>query len=297
MTVKNSDEPNCRGTDEPACWHSGRRQVASAKGQFAWLRHRSLLIALPLGFAAIAALLAGPVSAERSQKGNLIVFLNGGVSPRALPRGRSAPVAVRLQAGILTTHDLPLPRVKKVRLELAYRGELDTRGLAACPRGGLRAVDRAHALALCRASLVGRGSLFGRVFLPNQRPFSLHAELLAFNGETKQGQPAIWVSAYSADPPVSFVLPFIVRHHPGRFHTVLISVVPQSVGPWPHFARFHIVVSRRYFYRGRRHSYLTASCPLPPHFVAGFLSLARVTFSVSKGPKLTAETVRSCRAR
>ncbi len=33
-----------------------------------------------------------------------------------------------------------------------------------------------------------------------------------------------------------------------------------------------MVVSRRFSYRGQVHSYLSASCPLPPHFTSGFLS-------------------------
>jgi hypothetical protein len=254
----------------------------------------------PAVLAALAtlALLAGQVEAERSQSGDLIVFLNGGIAPRRLPRHHLAPVAVRLQGGIRTAEHLPLPRVKEIRLELAWRGVLFTRGLPLCAETRLQSVDSRQALAVCRSAVVGRGRLYARVFLPGgQAPFGLHAHLLAFNGQTKHGHTAVWVLAYSSDPPVSVVLPFHVRHQPGPFRTVLVTVVPRSVGPWPHFAHFHIVVSRRFFYRGKSHSYLNASCPLPPRFTAGFLSLARATFKLADGKQLRAETVRSCRAR
>jgi hypothetical protein len=241
-------------------------------------------------------LLAAPVYGERSGSENLEIYLRGGVSPRTLPRDRSRPVSMRLEAGIKTMSSVPLPRVNEIRLELAYRGALDTYGLPVCPRAQLRGLDTRHAIAACGGALVGRGSLYARVFVPSQAPFSLHARLLAFNGKTHEGRTAIWVLAYSPDPPISFVLPFHIRRQRGPFSTVLVSVVSRDVGPWPHFAHFNMVVSRRYRFRGRMHSYLSASCPLPPRFTSGLLSLARATFGIANGPELDVETVRTCRA-
>ncbi len=246
---------------------------------------------------AMLTVIAGPVYAERSQSGGLIVFLKGGIAPRELPRANAAPVAVRLQAGIRTANALPLPRVRSIKLELAWRGALDVQGLPICPQSRLRVIDSRQANSVCGSALVGRGRLYDRVFIPGQIPFGLHAHLLAFNGKTKAGHTAVWVLAYTSDPPVSFVLPFHVRHQPGPFRTILVTRVPRSIGPWPHFAHFHMVVSRRFSYRGQVHSYLSASCPLPPHFTSGFLSLARATFELTEGPELRAETVRSCHAR
>lgn len=253
---------------------------------------RGLLVAL-----AILALAAGNSQAERTQSGDLIVFLRGGIAPRALPRTHSAPVAVRLEAGIRTADRVPLPRVSEIRLELAWRGALDTRGLPICPRWRLRSVDSRQALAACGSALVGRGRLYDRVFIPGQSPFGLNAHLLVFNGKTGQGRPAVWVHAYTTNPPVSFVLPFHVRHQPGPFRTALVSVVPRSVGPWPRFAHFQIVVGRHFSYRGRTRSYISASCPVPPRFTEGFLSFARATFNLSEGNQVRAEAVRSCHAR
>lgn len=242
-------------------------------------------------------LLAVPVvHGERFQDGDLIVYLRGGISPRTLPRDHSRPVSVRLQAGIRTANAVPLPRVQKISLELAYRGVLDTEGLPVCARRELRALDTRNAMLVCGSSLVGTGKLYARVFVPSQAPFGLHARLLAFNGKTRQGRTAIWVLAYSSDPPFSFVLPFHVRRQSGPFRTALVSVVPRDVGPFPHFAHFSMVVSRRFQFQGRTHSYLKASCPLPPRLTSGLLSLARATFSIENSPDLNVEAVRTCRA-
>ncbi|HEY5054442.1 MAG TPA: hypothetical protein VII45_13655 [Solirubrobacterales bacterium] len=234
---------------------------------------------------------------ERAQKEDLIVSLSGGITPRKLPRDRPAPVAVHLAGGIETSDGSPLPRVNWIKLELAWRGRLFTRGLPVCPRARLKSTDSPHAILACPGALVGHGRLFAKIFVPNQVPFGIHARLLAFNGRTHAGRPAVWVHAYSADPPVSFVLPFTVRHQPGAFRTVLVTTIRRSVGPWPHVANFQITIARNFSYRGKRRSYLTASCPVPRNFTAGFLSFARANYTFADGRQLRPQVVRSCRAR
>jgi hypothetical protein len=246
---------------------------------------------------AVLFLIGAPAGAERAQDGTVIVSLDGGISPNKLPRDRPAPVAVHLAGGVSTSDDSPLPRVNWIRLELAWRGQLFTKGLAVCPRERLGDSTSRQALNACGDALVGRGKLYAVIFLPNQTPFGVHANLLTFNGRTKSGDPAVWAHAYSSKPPVSFVIPFEVRHQPGAFRTVLVTTIRRSVGPWPHVANFHIRVEKTFMYRGERRSYLSASCPVPPHFTAGFLSLARATYTFAGGTQVTTESVRSCRTR
>jgi hypothetical protein len=250
-----------------------------------------------LALALLALLLAADAGAERVQSGNIIVSLNGGIAPRALPRARRAPVAVRLAGRVLTADRSSLPRVNWIRLELAWRGVLDTRGLPVCPLSRLTSTNTIQALAHCRAAQVGQGGLAAQVFLPGEPPLGVHARLVAFNGITKAGRPAVLVHAYSKDPPVAFVIPFSVHHKAGAFHTVLVALIRRSVGAWPHVADFHIVVSRKFAFRGEQHSYLSASCPVPSGFTAGFLSFARATYTFEGGEQLTTTSVRSCRAR
>jgi hypothetical protein len=251
----------------------------------------ALIVAALTGFA----LGTGPVAAERSQRGNVIVTVNGGIKPQKLPRHELAPVTVYLSGGVRTSDKTPIPRVNWIRLELAWRGRMFTKGLAVCPRSRLRQRTSGRAIAFCGDSLVGRGVLLAQVFVPNQRPFDLKANLLLFNGKTKAGRPAIWAHAYTSDPPSAFVIPFKVRYEPGR--TVLVTTIRRSVGPYPHVASFQVEVSRRFDYRGKRRSYLSANCPVPKSFTAGFLSFARATYAFAGGRRLRVESVRSCRAR
>lgn len=60
---------------------------------------RWTLLAAALAALAIAVVVAGPAGAERAESGDLIVSLDGGITPIKLPRDRQAPVAVRLAGG------------------------------------------------------------------------------------------------------------------------------------------------------------------------------------------------------
>jgi hypothetical protein len=235
--------------------------------------------------------------AERVQRGNLRVSLDGGIRPATLPRDWAAPVAVHLAGGVQTTDGSPIPRVNWIKVELAWRGKLDTHGLPVCPQVRLRSTDSSQAMRACGGSLVGDGNLYAEIFVPNQEPFGVKANLLAFNGRTKAGRPAVLIHAYTPDPPVSFIIPFTVRHNKGSFRTVLVTTIRRAVGPWPHVANFQINVSRDFTHNGKKHSYLSASCPIPEHFTEAFLSFARATYTFAGGRQLTTETVRSCRAR
>lgn len=255
------------------------------------------LVALVATLAFACLLRAGPAEGERSQRGNLIVALNGGISPLRLPRHKAAPVSVHLEGRIGTADGSALPRMRQVRIGIAGPGLLFTRGLPVCPRPRLRNADDQQALERCGSALVGRGALSAQIFIPNQPPFTIHARLLAFNGRAAGRESAIWVHAFSRDPPVSLVFPFVIHSGRGNFPTVLTATVPSSVGPLPHLAVFHLNLHRRFSYAGRRRSYISASCPIPPILTAGFLAFARATYSFDGERKVEVEAVRSCRAR
>ena len=249
-----------------------------------------------LGVALLGAVGAGLAAGERTQKGDLIVSLDGGLSPLALPRERPAPVAVHLESDLRAVAGKALPRVTRIELGLPAQGVLSTRGLPTCAPPRLRNAKPPEALAACRDALVGRGRLQAEVKLPNQEPFTIQTRLLAFNGRPG-GRRGVILHAFAADPPTVAVLPVRLRQGSGRFGLGLVADLPRALGPWPRLASFELTLSRRYSYRGRSRSYLSASCPVPPRFSAGFFSFARVDLTIAGGRQIATGIARSCRAR
>jgi hypothetical protein len=244
----------------------------------------------------VACLFVGLAQGERTQHGNLIVTLDGRFAPLTLPRDRPAPVSVRLVAGLKTSDRSVLPRVTRVELGIPGQGVITTRGLPTCPPRRLRDTTTAQALRVCRPALIGTGRMIAQVKIPHQAPFSVHARLLAFNGKVG-GRRAVILHGISTRPPTVVVLPFVIRLRPGRFGTVLVAHLPPTLGPWPRFARFEMDLSRHYRHRGRELSYISASCPIPERFTAGFFSFAKATFTLVGGRRVSTGIARSCRAR
>jgi hypothetical protein len=258
-------------------------------------RLRPIGLGVLLALALVGALAAGSAQGERAQRGNLIVSLDGGLAPLKLPRDRPAPVAVRLEGGLRTADGALLPRVTRIELGLPGQGVLFTRGLPTCSQRRLRNTKPPEALAACRPALIGHGRLEAEVVVPNQAPFTIRARLLAFNGRVG-GRRAILLHSYASSPPTVAIVPFLVRPGRGRFGTALVAHLPAALGPWPHFAHFAMTLSRRYVYRGRPRSYLSASCPIPPRLTAGFFSFAKATLTLAGGRTIGTGITRGCRA-
>jgi len=247
---------------------------------------RALLVFATL--ALLGVLGTGLAEGERTQHGDLIASLDGGLSPLKLPRDRPAPVTLHLEGGLQTADGALLPRVTRMELGLPGQGVLDTRGLPLCPQRRLRNAKSDEAIASCGAALVGHGRLRAEVLIPHQAPFTINAHLLAFNGRV-HGRRAVILHVVD--------VPFLVRPGTGRFATALVADLPRALGPLPHLAHFEVTLSRRFSYRGKSRSYLSASCPIPPRLTAGFFSLARSAYTLAGGGHLATAIARSCRAR
>lgn len=252
-----------------------------------------VLLALPVLLAGLA--VVAPAHGERVQRGHLIASLDGGLSPLRLPREGTAPVAIHLEGGLHTDDGSTLPRVRRIELGLPGSGVVDARGLPLCRPRLLQDTRPGEARAACGAAMVGRGELKARVVLPFHAPFTVRARLQAFNARIG-GRRAVVVHGFSSDPPTTLVLPFTIQRREGRFGTVLVGDLSSSLGPWPRLADFQLTLSRRFEYRGRTHSYLRASCPIPKQFTAGFFSFAKLSFKLAGGGRIGTGIARSCRA-
>lgn len=244
----------------------------------------------------VASAWSGRASGERAQSGDLILSLGGRLAPLRLPRSHPAPVSVHLSGSLRTDDGSPLPRMTTMEIGLPRQGTLDTRGLPVCPPRRLHSATTAGALDACRGALVGHGRLRADIILPDQAPLSIDTRLLAFNARVG-GRRALVVHAFGEGVPVAVVIPFLFERRGGRLGTMLVARLPRALGPWPRLASFEMTLSRRFEYRGRRHSYLSASCPIPKALTAGFFSLARAGFTIAGGGHIGTAITRGCRGR
>ncbi len=236
--------------------------------------------------------------AALAQKGDLRVGVSGDFAPHALPRTGVVPISVQVAGRIFAVDGGELPQLKKIQIEFNRAGRLDGEGLPSCPAAKIRIASSARALSACRHALVGSGSFEANVVLAGQDPYPTRGRLLLFNSP-RHGRPALLGQIYAARPfATSFLIPFALRHSgKGTYGTTITASLPQALGSWGYVTAIDLKLSRRYAYRGERHSFLSAGCPAPKGFPGALFPLARASFEFAGGVELRSTLVRSCRVR
>lgn len=236
--------------------------------------------------------------AEIAGSGDLRVSVSGKLTPHRLPRTASAPVAVTIGGQISTTDGTEPPQLRKLTIEINRHGHLQWTGLPTCGPEAIRTASNGRALAACGAALVGRGSFKGTITLPGAAPYPIEGKLLVFNG-TEGTRHVLLAHAYSPHPfATSFLITFAIeRGGKGDYGTILLADLHHALGTQKNLTGIEMTLSRRYSYRGRQRSYVTAGCPAPKGFHATSFKLARTTFAFADGRTLSEVLNRSCGAR
>jgi DNA-binding beta-propeller fold protein YncE len=241
---------------------------------------------------------AKATASEIAQNGTLRLTVDGDLSPRRLPRTGVAPIAVSIGGQISTTDGSLPPRLKKLQIELNRHGRLDYRGLPTCDYNRIQPGSSGRALAGCRSSLVGRGSFSAIITLSGQEPYETEGRLLVFNS-LKKGKPVLYGHIYSPRPfATSFVIVFEIEKLKGKtYGTALTAVPPPAFKRWGNLTGIQMTLERRFSYRGKRHSYISAGCPAPEGFPGALFALARTRFDFIGGQKLTSVLTEDCKVR
>ncbi|HTT94952.1 MAG TPA: hypothetical protein VMF55_09780 [Solirubrobacterales bacterium] len=244
---------------------------------------------------AIAAF-AGAAEAEVVQSGNVRVTFQAAFSPQALPRERPAPISVEVEGQISTTDGSKPPPLQQLRVELSSSGKIETRGLPACRASTLQSTSSELALERCGPAQVGHGRFQAELQFSG-RPILVEGRALVFNGVVA-GRAGMFIHIYISRPvKVTLVIPLKISRGTGRFGTVLTTKVPKLAGGFGSITELQLKIGRRYSYRGRPRSYLSAACSAPQGFPGATFTFARGIFGFEGGRTMNAFLSRSCQVR
>jgi hypothetical protein len=246
-------------------------------------KHLTLIFALG---AAIAVTVAGVALAAGEKPtvvraGNLILTINGGVSPKALPKNKLAPIKLNVSGGIATVDGSQPPALKEVIIDTDKNGTVNAKGVPTCTSGKIQATDTKHAEAACKSAIIGKGKTTVRVAFPESTPFNATGPLVVFNGGLKGGVTTLFIHAYVAVPtPTAIVTTVkIKKEHKGRFGTRSIASIPVIAGGSGSVTSFALAINKP--------GYLLAKCP-DGHFSAQAEAVFR------NGDKVKGSIVRTC---
>ncbi len=257
---------------------------------------RRLVIAALLAFAALLG--AGVADAELSQKGNLRISFDGGFSPTSLPRDRPAPVKIAVDGEISTTDGTHPPALSRIEFALNRHGHLSTVGLPVCSSPRLQSTTTETALERCRPALVGRGHFGASVAFSTQPGIPASGTILAFNS-IHDGRPALLLHLYGTRPvQATFILALTISHSgKGQFGTVLSAKIPTLAGGVGSVTKVDLKIGRNYTYKGKRRSYISASCDAPTGFPGAVFPLAKGSFHFVDGRVIDTTLSRNCHVR
>lgn len=245
--------------------------------------------------AAMAVSLTAIASAAKPtvvRAGNVILTLNGGVSPTKLPKNKLAPIALNVSGSIATVDGSQPPVTKTVTIDFDKNGTVNAKGLPACKSGQLQARDTGDAKAACPKAIVGKGRTTVRVAFPDQAPFNASGPLVLFNGGVKGGTTTMFIHAYVNVPtPTALVTTVKIKKiRKGRFGTRADARIPTIAGGSGALTKFNLTVNRKFTYRGERQSYLLAKCATGRFY-------AHAVTAFKDGTRISGNVVRTCKAR
>ena len=258
---------------------------------------RRLLIPT-IATAAVLALGVAIAAGELVEQGNLRLAFNGRIAPQKLPRHKAAPVTVEVRGAIHTANGTKPPPLRRISIAFNRYGHVSTAGLPTCSAEALEGMTSKGALENCHAAMVGHGKFRAYVNFPGTQAVAVVGQALAFNG-TYHDQPAVLLHIYNAHPVrVTFVVPFVIRHlSHGTFGTVFNARIPKIAANTGYVTNLSLTFERRYRYRGRMHSFISARCAVPPGIPGATFTLARGSFVFTNGQHLSTGLTRNCWVR
>jgi hypothetical protein len=246
-----------------------------------------------IGLAAIAVVaVAGVTYGQVIRAGNLVITVDGGFSPTALPKNVDAPILIKGYGSIGTADGSYPPIIKDLTFEFDKHGSVETRGLPVCRAGQLTNTTVARARRTCPDAIVGTG--FGKavVIFPDAKPIPAQSPITFFNGPRQGSNPTIIAHAYTTIPaPTTFIVPITIQKiHDGRYGYRTQAEIPPIAGGYgiPTYGR--IKIDRKWTYRGKRLSFINARC------ADGRLQ-ARGDFRFNDGTNLSGTFFRPCTVR
>jgi hypothetical protein len=244
----------------------------------------------------LALLAATATAAETVQQEGIRLSFQGRLQPRRLPRATPAPVRLSIRAGIAGAEGQPLPQLRDLEIAINRVGRLDASGLPVCRLRQVQPATTAEALRSCRPALVGVGRFSASVQLAEQVPYPSRGRIDAFNGRFR-GRPAILLHIYGTEPvPTSYTLPLTITHASGTFGIVLRTSLKETTPSAGRVTGLSLHLGRTYTAAGRRHSYLSASCPAPRGFTVASLPFVRARLGFADR-SLDVTVQRSCGVR
>ena len=224
--------------------------------------------------------------------GEMVLEINGDVTPKTLPRHELAPMGIWGSGKLSTVDGSHPPALEDASFDADKDAFVSVKGLPACRIGQLQARSSRDAEAACGEAIIGRGSATVEVAFPEQPPFDSTGPLILFNGGERNGVVTVLAHAYVNVPAPTAVVATVevTRVSKGSLGLHVEVDVPRIAGGAGSVIAANFSLRRVYSFKGKRLSVLSGRCPDGKFQGKG-------TFVYSDGSRLSGGLVRPCTAK
>ena len=120
---------------------------------------------------------------------------------------------------------------------------------------------------------------------------------MAFNARYKHKKAIFAFVETTGRFHTTYTIKFVVKKKKGTYGTSLIAKIPPIASGSGYISSFDLSLKRRYNLRGKKRSYVSASCPLPKGVNRASFPLVRSTYGFEDGTKVRGVLTRECRVR
>jgi hypothetical protein len=252
------------------------------------MKKRTSILAALGAAVLLAAALISSAAGDTVKIANLVIKIDGGITPRKLPRTTMAPIKLELTGSLETSDGTHPPALKTLKLDFDRNGTLNTKGLATCTVGKLQSTLTAQAKQSCGDALVGSGRVSAEIAFPEQAPFPASGPLLIFNGAPKGGKQVLIFHVYAHVPaPTTFVTTAVISKTGGKYGTSALVRIPTIVSGQGSLTAFKATIQKTFTYKSQKQSALLARCPTGTLYAHG-------EFVFADGTKAAGDVVRPC---
>jgi len=264
--------------------------MRTLKGRRGLLAAGALAVAIAVAVAGIA--MAAKNKPVRVRAGNIELIANGGFTPQTMSKTKPTPIAFFAEGKIKTLDGTHPPALKEVLLETDKNGAINVKGYPTCKEGALQSRDTKHAIEACPDAIIGEGKATAAIAFTEQPDVLATSKIIVFNGGESGGVVTLYIHAYLTVPvPAAIVTTVKIKKiHHGRYGYLSTASIPKIAGGAGSVVSFNLKVDKKYTYKGKKVSVLTAKCPdgkLQAHATAVFV----------EGTHASAEIIRTCTGR
>jgi hypothetical protein len=218
---------------------------------------RTLVLALTL-----AALAATTAAGDEAlvEVNDIVLRADAGFQPQTLPKRRFAPIDFEGHLEISARHGEAPPQLQQALIDFDRDGRLSVAGLPTCAPESIAQQGTAEARQTCRGAIVGSGHIAAGIASP-VGSLTERAALTIFNGPALATGPSVVLHArtYLPAPETYAILVPIERLHGGFRYRARLELPPLAGGLGT-LTHIDAKIGRRYRYKGRTRSYVSARC-------------------------------------